>query len=254
VKKHLLIATLLTMSSLAAPAMATTLNFKDVLPTLSNNTWFLSASAGPIWAGNGSQQTITLSPGITKTYTANDTANPIPEGQLFAGLQTQLPYQFIGQFGLMFESAGDANISGDIWDDADPDFDNYNYNYKIMHNALMLKAKFIVDRNYWVDPWFSIAAGIAFNRAHDFTNNPTIFEAVPNANFPSAMQNSFTYSLGIGFQKTVTDHLQVGMGYEFADWGQSHLARAPDQTMGNGGPSLNHLYTNGILFDITYFA
>jgi hypothetical protein len=43
------------------------------------------------------------------------------------------------------------------------------------------------------------------------------------------------------------------MGYEFADWGQSHLGSAQGQTLGRG-LSLQHLYTNGLMFNLTYTA
>jgi hypothetical protein len=45
----------------------------------------------------------------------------------------------------------------------------------------------------------------------------------------------------------------VGAGYEFADWGKSGLNRAAGQTL-NTGLALNHLYTNGVLVNLTYVA
>lgn len=80
-----------------------------------------------------------------------------------------------------------------------------------------------------------------------------IFEALPNPNFADHTKTAFTYTLGVGVQKAFNDHWQVGIGYEFADWGKSKLGRASGQTM-NSGLALNHLYTNGILFNLTYVA
>ena len=62
---------------------------------------------------------------------------------------------------------------------------------------------------------------------------------------------TFTYTVGAGLQYTVTQHWQVGIGYEFADWGSSHLDAAAGQQLGRG-LALNHLYTNGLLFTFTY--
>ena len=45
-------------------------------------------------------------------------------------------------------------------------------------------------------------------------------------------------------------HWQIGVDYEFADWGKSQLGRASEQTL-NGGLVLNHLYINGVLFNLS---
>jgi len=70
-----------------------------------------------------------------------------------------------------------------------------------------------------------------FNHAYSFNNTPTIFEALPNANFSSNTETAFTYTLGAGVQRVINQHWQVGIGYEFADWGKSKLSRAPVQTL-----------------------
>ncbi|HHX3357169.1 TPA: outer membrane protein, partial [Legionella anisa] len=98
-----------------------------------------------------------------------------------------------------------------------------------------------------------VGVGVGFNRAHDFTNTPLIFEALPNPDFADHTKTAFTYTLGAGVQKALNDHWQIGAGYEFADWGKSELGRAFGQTM-NSGLALNHLYTNGVLFNLTYVA
>ena len=99
--------------------------------------------------------------------------------------------------------------------------------------------------------WISGSLGVGFNSAHGFQNTPLIYEAIVNPNFASHTQIAFTYTVGAGLQKALKQHWQVGVGYEFADWGQSRLGRAAEQTL-NNGLELNHLYTNGILFNLTY--
>ncbi|HAT8718368.1 TPA: porin family protein, partial [Legionella pneumophila] len=64
---------------------------------------------------------------------------------------------------------------------------------------------------------------------------------------------AFTYTLGAGVQKSISEHWQLGVGYEFADWGKSELGRASGQTL-NEGLKLNHLYTNGVVLNLTYVA
>ncbi|WP_019216728.1 outer membrane protein [Legionella tunisiensis] len=144
-------------------------------------------------------------------------------------------------------------MSGYIWDDADPQFNIYIYNYRIKHSHIAVKAKILADRGYVVIPWISGSIGVGFNEAYRFTSMPTIFEALPTPDFVSHTKTAFTYTLGAGIQKALTPNWQIGIGYEFADWGKSQLARAPGQTVSTG-LTLDHLYTNGFLVNITYLA
>ena len=159
----------------------------------------------------------------------------------------------LGQIGLAFVAADNATLRGNIWDDANPVFDNYTYQYKVKHEHIAVKGKLLGDWGWFVMPWISGSIGIGFNRAYDFTNTPTIFQAVPNANFTGNTMDVFTYTLGIGLQRALTKNWQLGLSYEFADWGKSQLSAAPGQTIGSG-LKLSHLYTSGLLFNITYAA
>lgn len=216
-------------------------------------TWVGTISAGPTWARGGETQTFYLAPEIEKSYVARKSTNALASGEIFIGLQKTLPSLWQGQLGLAAATTGNAKLQGIIWDDADPQFDNYSYQYKIRHSRVALKGKLLKDCGYWLMPWISASVGVGFNRAHDFTNTPLIFEAVPNSNFTDHTKTVLTYTLGAGVQKSLNNHWQVGMGYEFADWGKSELSRAVGQTL-NSGLHLNHLYTNGVLFNLTYIV
>ena len=219
----------------------------------SNWTWVGTFSAGPVWQNGGTTQTFSLTPTIEKTYAANQSTNALFDGEVFVGLQKTLSQMLQGQFGLAVAATSNASLPGVIWDDADPEFANLAYNYKLQHTHVAVKGKLLADAGYWLTPWISASLGVGFNNAHSFNNTPLIFEAVPNANFSSHTQTSFTYTLGAGIQKALSAHWQVGAGYEFADWGQSALHRALGQTMGSG-LGLNHFYTNGLLLNLTYTA
>lgn len=102
-------------------------------------------------------------------------------------------------------------------------------------------------------PWVSGSVGVGFNRAYSFTNTPTIPEAMAQNNFGNHINTSFTYTVGAGFQKIINQNWQAGIGYEFADWGGSELNAAQGQTL-NSGLDLNHVYTNGLMFNLTFIA
>ncbi|HCD9576658.1 TPA: porin family protein [Legionella pneumophila] len=216
-------------------------------------TWVGSVSAGPVWARGGETQTFFLAPEIEKTYAARKSTNVLASGELFVGIQKTWSSQWLGQLGLAAATTGNAKLQGVIWDDADPEFNNHSYQYKIRNSRIAVKGKLLLDKGYWLMPWVSASLGVGFNRAHEYSNAPLIFEALPNPNFADHTKTAFTYTLGAGVQKAFNDHWQVGIGYEFADWGKSELGRALGQTM-NSGLALNHLYTNGVLLNLTYVA
>ena len=221
--------------------------------SLSNRTWVGTLSMGPVWENGGATQTFYLAPGIEKSYIASQSTNALFDGEVFLGLQKTFTQTLQGQLGLAVVATSNANLSGVILDDAEPSFNNYIYNYQLQHTHVAVKGKLLADRGYWLIPWVSVSLGVGFNSAYSFQNTPTLFEAVTLPNFASHTETTFTYTVGAGVQKALSTHWQVGMGYEFADWGKSKLGRAQAQTL-NSGLGLNHLYTNGVLFNLTYLA
>ena len=219
----------------------------------SKHHWVGTFSIGPTWTSPGSQQTLQLTPQIEKTYTAYKPNNTLTDGELFLGIKKDLPYNLFTHVGIAGALTSQAGLSGEIWDDADPNFNNYIYGYHIQHGHVALKAKVFNDLGYRILPWISGSIGVGFNRSNSFYNIPLITQAIAQNNFGNHTQTSFTYTVGAGLQIIINSNWQAGMGYEFADWGQSHLNQALGQTQ-SSGLRLNHLYTNGLMFNITYTA
>ena len=215
--------------------------------------YVVTLSAGPIWANAGNTQSIYLQPSIQKTYAADSNTTLLADGEVFLGFQRALNTRLNAQLGLAVATTGNANLTGDIWDDALPQFNNFNYAYTVQHTHVALKAKLLRDVGRAFTPYISGSLGVGFNQARNFTSTPTLFEASPTPNFQSNTTTAFTYTLGIGVQRAIDQHWQAGVGYEFANWGNSRLARMPEQTMGQG-LSLNHLYTNGLQFSLSYLS
>lgn len=247
-KKHsvaLIMSTCLIAGSAVAGSMG------HLIQPQSDWAWVGAISAGPVWAKGGRTQTLFLTPEIGRTYVANQSTQALFNGEAFLGLQKVLTPMIQSQLGLAVGYTSPINLSQNIWDGDDIDYYNYNSHYKIQHTHVALKGKLLMDAGYWVTPWVSGSLGVGFNRAYGFHNTPIIFEALPTADFSSHTQTAFTYTLGAGVQKSLNKHWQVGVGYEFADWGKSRLGPAAGQTQ-NNGLSLNHLYTNGVLLNLTF--
>lgn len=218
-------------------------------------SWLASLSLGAAWANAGETQTFYLAPAIRKTYSATKKSTVLFAGELFVGMEKSLSSQWRGELGLALATTGNAKLQGEIWDDANVRFNNYSYNYTVANTRLGLKGKLLYDNDnsLCLMPWVSASAGVGFNRSNDFTNTPLIFEAVPNENFSNNTSTDFSYTLGVGLDKSISQHCRVGVAYEFSDWGKSSLGRASGQTLGSG-LALNHLYTNGVMFNLTYLA
>ncbi len=219
------------------------------------DTPFVTLSGGPAWynAGNRSRQTFYLQPTVEKTYDGRVSNQPLAEGEVFLGLQRLLNQQLWGQLGIAVVTSSNADLSGDIWEDADPAFNNYIYDYKIRHTHVALKGKLLADYGQVAMPYFSGSIGVGFNRAHDYTSTHKIFQEVSAPNFQDHTKTSLTYTLGVGIQKNLNEHLQYGLGYEFADWGKIQLERASGQTL-NTGLNLPNFYTNLLQFSISYIV
>ncbi|CAM2975491.1 outer membrane protein [Legionella worsleiensis] len=211
--------------------------------------YILALSAGPVWQNEGKTQTLFLTPDIEKTYSAQQSSQVIPDGELFLGIQKKWHSFLTGQIGVAVATTGKGRLQGVIWDDADPQFDNYVYNYKVQHTHVALKGKLLSDVGFIVTPWVSASVGAGFNQASDFLSRPVIYEAVPTPEFNNQTKTAFTYTLGAGVQRQVGKNWQVGVGYEFADWGKNQLGRAFEQTLGTG-LSLEHFYTHGVMIHV----
>jgi opacity protein-like surface antigen len=218
--------------------------------------WVMGLSSGATWVTGNKTQTITLKPDIQKTYVAGNNVPTTANYELFLGLQKPLILPMIqqslmSQLGISVGGAGNARLSGDIWEDADPAFNNSNYQYKIQHTHVAVKAKLIGYVNHLFEPYISAGIGVGFNRTYDFTIKPSIMSEVAPPPFGSNTKTTFIYTLGMGLQKSFNPHLHAAIGYEFADWGKTQLASAAGQTL-NQGLSLNHLYANQLQLALFY--
>lgn len=221
------------------------------------NKWFtyeenvINLSLGSAWSMTPPTQTFYLQPDIQKTYQSSASPSAFFDVELFLGYQKRIAPLFVGQFGLEIAGTTKTTLPGDIWEDADPTFNNYNYSYTVNHARLALKGRLLADKVKWVSPYASASAGLGFNQASGFTIMPKIYQEVAAPAFNDQWSTTFSYTLGIGLEKRFNKQWQVGLGYEFADFGKSQLARAPGQTL-NEGLTAEHLYVNALLLSASY--
>lgn len=188
-------------------------------------TWVLTGNIGPLWESAGETQTFDLAPNVKKTYAANNNTNAVTGLSLFFGVQKPLIKDTLGQIGVTVGTASDAVLTGEIWDDGNPKFNNLSYKYTIKSTRVAAKGVILLDKKLIVLPWISGSLGISYNNAYNFYSKPLIFEVLRNHNFLEYTARSFSYSLGTGFQKKISDNWQIGVGYEFTDWGGGKIKK-----------------------------
>lgn len=213
----------------------------------------ISLSLGPSWSDAGKTQTIYLQPELTNTYVAKRKSENLMSGEVFFGIQRAFQPHLQAQLGIAVAGTTSSRLHGNIWQDADPDFNNYTYFYKVSHMHVAAKGKVLTDIVSFIQPYVSASIGVGFNHAYHFTSNPLLYEVGAQPPFQPHTTSAFTYTLGAGLQKSLNPNWSLGIGYEFADWGLNYLGRASDQTMGNG-IRLSHLYTNQLQFNVTFLA
>ena len=216
-------------------------------------TLIMTLSIGPLWTNTGQTQTFFLQPDIEKTYKAFNKNTTLFGGEFFAGMQRAVYPNILAQLGLAVAAATSTRLNGEIWEDADPDANNFFYKYRVNRTRLAVKGKLVLEQWQIFNPYLSGSLGLGFNRSHNFIIQSKLCEESPTFKFRSHSTTTLAYTLGAGLQKDLTNHWQVGVGYEFAAWGSSRLKHAPGQTL-NSGLRLNHLNTNQLQFSISYLA
>ncbi len=126
----------------------------------------------------------------------------------------------------------------------------YSYAYQVNHVRVDLKGRLISNQFRLIQPYISGGFGVAFNNAHAFTGYSNYPIAYPFEWFGSNTTVGFAYTLGAGLQTNFAPNWVFGLGYEFADLGKSHLDGNGDTLV--EGLELTHLYTNSLLFSLSY--
>jgi opacity protein-like surface antigen len=215
----------------------------------------IMVSGGPGWSSPGKTQTVTLESDGPNTYNNRSKTQTLGMGELLLGFQTRLftaPIQT--QWGVLVSAAGMARMKGDVWQLADPDFNNLSYSYNINQIRTGLRTKWLLDQYAFTEilkPYVTASIAAGFNHSFSFQNSARNSDIVANPNFKDKTVVALSYSVGAGIQKEINQHTHVGLGYEFFDWGKSGLASAPGQAT-NAAPFLNHLYVNTVLLNLTY--
>jgi opacity protein-like surface antigen len=214
--------------------------------------WVTTISAGPGWSENIHSQTFFLKPGIEKTYTEAIASRVLAQGELFIGAQTPRIQHFSFNAGIALGMSSNQGFNGEIWEDANPAFKNFNYDYLLTHSYVAFSGKVFADGfDLSVVPYIHASMGVAFNQLHHFGIAPLIDEEIPAPVFQPNTTTTFTYILGVGMQRALNKDWIAGVEYTFSDWGKGQFSKAQGQTFDNT-PGFSNFYVNSVMFNISY--
>jgi hypothetical protein len=211
----------------------------------------ITVSGGPAWGSPGQNQYLYPfeSPPFIDYFHYNSTNGILATGEIFFGLQRIVQPGIIGELGIGLAGATDAKASGEV--DVDGVLNVNSYDYKVDHGRVEFKGRLISNYFQLAQPYISASIGAGFNNTHAYvpvTVDPFLY---PPSWFEDKTNIAFSYTLGLGIQTSINPNWQVGVGYEFADWGKNYLGVDTSFFL-NNGPGLTHLYTNELLFSVSY--
>lgn len=235
-------------TSFAMSAFAIDPFYEEELPILWSS--IITLSGGPAWAFSpGTDQYLYPQPlPQYNYYSYNSETSTLGSGEIFFGLQRMVQPNILGELGLGIAGAGAANLSGVVNVNGIPDL--YSFDYTVSHFRIEMKGKLIGVLFQPVQPYISGSFGAGFNKSNSYSSLSRLPLVFPSPWFAENTTVAFSYTLGAGLQKKITPHWQVGVGYEFADWGKSYLGG--DGFTVSKGPRIDHLYTNELLFSLSY--
>ncbi|HHF7368065.1 TPA: outer membrane protein [Legionella bozemanae] len=135
-------------------------------------------------------------------------------------------------------------------------FDSFSYKYDIQAHQVLFENKLLYNLMYQsltFHPYISGGVGVSSNTAKDYSVNIVPQFSTFSNQFKDETRTSFSYRVGAGVDYEVTNHIRVGVGYRFSDFGKVELGNASI----DGVPTFNnlsqsHLYTNEVLGQITF--
>lgn len=220
----------------------------------------IALSLGPAWYNNEGrvQENIFFPLFSTHTFIPQTTPGVVGSGELFFALARPITNRLSGQLGIDIGYSGNGKEEGYLVI-SPPVSKTYSYSYRLSNARVGLKGRLIGDWGYWVKPYISGSANVGFNRSWNYTSAYTIFPLGEKPSFGDKTTTAFTYTAGIGVQGNIAPQWQLGVGYEFSDWGRSYLTE-PSLTLANGitfnypAPHATSFFTQSVQVTLSYIV
>ncbi len=193
----------------------------------SKSNWYLSIGGGEqfpndgntVYVNNGSSFP---SPYNTDIYSGSSRTNDgiftLAGGRTWSTSNHYIPAYSIG---VMWQDLFRNKLNGQITQNSDPDFLNYNYELSTASNVILGYSKINILNYKKVLPYFNVGIGGTINRTKNYHE-----EALENVTarvspqFKSDSKTQFAYLLGAGFDVLANDNISLSAGYNYLNTGK----------------------------------
>ncbi|GGI88364.1 hypothetical protein [Legionella impletisoli] len=217
--------------------------------------WYLSPSLGASILNVTKEHSLSTGEGWPNDlYTNHKIATAplvaISGGYSWSTLQTFLPFLMMG---LSYTYYAPATVKGTITQYSLPQFENYNYQYKVERQTVFALFKASLFHYRHVMPYLSLGVGQTFNSISRYNESPISSSIVPRLSpfFQNNRNAQLSYILNAGIDFVKNQHTWFGLEYHYGYFGHAQSG------FGMNGYSSDYLKTkltdNALAVSITYF-
>lgn len=200
----------------------------------------------------GLTKNIEFMPPFQNTYTSSSSFDTQMVAGLFYGFEKAFRQQCAWQLGIGYYQNSAFTSQGNVYQFADPAFNNLRYNFQIISRRVLLETKLLRTFKKLYHPYLTAGIGESVNSAYGYKEEPINTDGVPMSQpFANHTTHSFTYSAGLGLDVNITDNIRIGASYRYLDLGRARLNPSPLQ-QSTTKLSYTHLYTNEFLMQLSY--
>ena len=218
----------------------------------------ISAGAGAaITSDLGSSQQFPLVHPITDSsfnYRPNGNTVAGAMFDIFVGAERKLTSAWALQLGMGYDQAFLLQSRGMFTQGIAP-LVPHDYKYDVHIRQLLVESKLAYIWKDYYRPYFFLGLGAAFNRVSNYDANfifPTLVSQFTR-DYSDDTTMSFTYSVGTGIDVDLCEHMRLGLGYRFSDFGRWQLGQSTIRGFNVAGTlSQSHLYVNQVLAQLTF--
>lgn len=222
--------------------------------------WFGGGSLGATFPNVSHNDYISPGPGWPNDRYTNHNVGTTASLALQGGYQWAFNHAWLPFFslGASYNYMAPVKVTGKVDQYSLPEFENYNYQYKIQSQMFLAFTKLDLYRWRNLMPFLLAGAGVSLNNASNYVE-----QAVPDVTarvspgFKGSTNTFFSFVLGAGFDFFVQEDLLLSLQYEYAHQGYAQTGPGVDlDLLTDTNYSTDHLKTkltsNSVLFSLIY--
>lgn len=187
-----------------------------------HGNWYFGESAGATFPKVTNYHFVGTGPGWPDDLYTNHDVETVGLFSLIGGYAWTTNNQWLPFYslGATYTYALPAEVSGTIFQYSLPQFENYNYQYKIQRQSFLGIIKADIYRYQNVMPFFSLGLGLSANRANHY-REVAINQVTPRVSpgFQAKTDTHFSYTLGTGIDYVIKNNLWLGLEYNYGHFG-----------------------------------